>query len=205
MVTSGWIAPRLWLAAAVSLSVIIVQPAVGAPTVKGDAPVWAEIVTALKKQHTITFRGKDTEPGKTLIIEFAPPDSQHRILQGYPDMIAPEGITVGTTAWKRDRSGKWDCANPVRLSSTEAVPLWDRKGEVTVTRVRDLVIGGVQAHGYAYTQTLEISGTSLTRKEKLYVGVQSGLPLRQITDTRKTTSTFDFYDYGAKITIAPSC
>lgn len=120
-------------------------------------------------------------------------------------MIAPEGITVGNTAWKRDHNGTWDCAHPVRLSPTDAVPLWDRKGEVTVTRVPDLVIGGMQTRGYAYTQTFEISGISLTTKERLYVGVQTGLPLRQITDTGQTTSTFDYYDYGAKITITPPC
>lgn len=123
-------------------------------------------------------------------------------------MIAPEGITVGNTAWKRDHNGKWDCAHPVRLSPTDAVPLWDRKGEVTVTRVPDLMIGGMQTHGYAYTQTFESAGIPLTTKEKLYVGVQTGLPLRQITETgssTKFTSTFDYYDYGAKIIIAPPC
>src|SRR5713226_1044940 len=100
MATLGWIG-RPWLAAAaVSLSVIIVQPAVGAPTVKGDAAAWAEVVAPLRKQYAIAVRGKSTETGKTMIIEFGPPDSQHRILQGYPDMIAPEGITVGNTAWK---------------------------------------------------------------------------------------------------------
>ena len=113
-----------WVASAVvSASIVIVEPAVGAPTVKGDAAVWAEVVAALKKQYAIAFRGKNTETGKTMIIEFAPPDSQHRILRGYPDMIAPEGITVGNTAWKRDRNDKWDCAHPVRLSPTGAVPL----------------------------------------------------------------------------------
>lgn len=197
---------RFWMAAVtVSLSVAMVEPAVGAPTVKGDTAAWAEVVAALKRQHATTFRGKSTEADKTIIIEFAPPDFQHRILQGYPDMIAPEGITVGNTAWKRDHNGKWDCPHPVRLSPADAVPLWDRKGEVTVTRVSGLVIGGMQTHGYAYTQTFEISGISLTMKERLYVGVQTGLPLRQITDTGKTTSTFDYYDYGAKITIAPPC
>ena len=45
-----------------------------------------------------------------------------------------------------------------------------------MTRVPDLVIGGMQTHGYAYTQTFEISGISLTTKERLYVGVQTGPP-----------------------------
>jgi hypothetical protein len=197
---------RFWMtAAAVSLSVAMVQPAVGAPTVKGDTAAWAEVVAALTRQHATTFRGKSTETGKTTIIEFAPPDSQHRILQGYSDMIAPEGITVGNSAWKRDHNGKWDCAHPVRLTPADAVPLWDRKGEVTATRVPDLVIGGMQTHGYAYTQTFEISGISLTMKVRLYVAAQTGLPLRQITDTGKTASTFDYYDYGTKITITPPC
>ncbi len=206
MVTISRIGPRLWLAAAaVGLSIILVQPAFGAPTVKGDAAAWAEVVAALKKQYATTFRGKSTETGKTTIIEFAPPGSQHRILQGYPDMIAPEGITVGSTAWKRDHTGKWNCADPLRLSPADTVPLWDKKGEVSVTRIPDLLIGGMQTHGYAFTQTFESAGIPLTTKERLYVGVQTGLPLRQITETGKTTSTFDYYDYGAKIIITSPC
>jgi hypothetical protein len=197
---------QLWLAVvAATLSITMVQPAVGAPTVKGDAAAWDAVVAALKKQYATSFRAKSTETGTSMIIEYAPHGSQHVILQGYPDMIAPEMITVGNTSWKRDHSGKWNCADPLKLSSADTVPLWDRKGEVSVTRIPDLVIGGMPAHGYAYTQTFESAGIPLTTKEKLYVGVQSGLPLRQVTETGKTTSTFDYYDYGAKITIASPC
>jgi hypothetical protein len=205
MATLGRIGQLRLAAAAVSLSIVMVQPAVGAPTVKGDAVAWAEVVAALKKQYATAFRGKSAETGTSMIIEFAPHGSQHVILQGYPDMIAPEIITVGNTSWKRDHNGKWNCADPLRLSPADTVPLWDRKGEVSVTRIPDRVIGGMPTHGYAYTQTFESAGIPLTTKEKLYVGVQTGLPLRQMTETGKTTSTFDYYDYGAKITITPPC
>ena len=100
-------------------------------------------------------------------------------------MIAPEIITVGNTSWKRDHNGKWNCSDPLRLSPADTVPLWDRKGEVNVTRIPDLVVGGVQAHGFAHTQTFESAGIPLTTKEKLYVGVQTGLPLRQITERER--------------------
>jgi hypothetical protein len=196
---------RIWLAAvAVSLSGVVVQPAVGAPTVKGDATAWAEVVAALKKQHSVSFRGKDAESGKTTIVEFTPPDSQHVILQGFPDMIAPELITVGNTVWKRDHNGKWNCSDPLKLSPADLVPLWERRGEVTVARIPGLVIGGMQTHGYASMWTFESHGVMLTVSEKLYVGVQTGLVLRQETNTGKTTSTFD-YEYGANISITPPC
>lgn len=65
---------RLWLSlAAASFSIAMVQPAFGAPAVKGDTAAWAEVVAALKKQYAIAFRGKSTETVKILIIEFARP------------------------------------------------------------------------------------------------------------------------------------
>jgi hypothetical protein len=149
MATLGRIGQLRLAAAAVSLSIVMVQPAVGAPTVKGDAVAWAEVVAALKKQYATAFRGKSAETGTSMIIEFAPHGSQHVILQGYPDMIAPEMITVGHTFWKRDHNSKWNCADPLRLSPADTVPLWDRKGEVSVTRIPDLMIGGMPTHGYA--------------------------------------------------------
>jgi hypothetical protein len=55
---------RLSLAvAAVSLSIVTVQPAVGAPTVKGDAAAWAEVEAALKKAQGVSHREKTTTLG----------------------------------------------------------------------------------------------------------------------------------------------
>ena len=201
---------RLWLAAAAAgLSVIMAQPAVQAWTVRGDAAAWSEVVAALKKQHSVSYRGKSSVFGNPLIVEFAPPDSQHTIIQGkVPDVIPPERITVGNISWTRDHNGKWDCSDPLTLSPEQLVPLWDRKGEVTVGRIPDLVINGMPTHGYAYTSTFDPgTGSALTISTKLYVAVQTGLPLRQIAEaaTSRTPSTFDYYDYGAPIIIAPPC
>ena len=115
---------RLWLAAAAAgLSVIMAQPAVQAWTVRGDAAAWAEVVAALKKQHSVSYRGKSSVFGNPLIVEFAPPDSQHTIIQGkVPEVIAPERITVGNMSWKRDHNGKWDCSDPLTLSPAQLSP-----------------------------------------------------------------------------------
>jgi hypothetical protein len=87
----------------------------------------------------------------------------------------------------------------------EEVQPWNQKGEVTVTRIPGLVIGGMPAHGYAWTYTFDVAGQTITGNEKLYVGVQTGLPLRDVTEGSGSTITFDYYDYGAKITITPPC
>ncbi len=77
---------------------------------------------------------------------------------------------------------------------------------MTVTRAQDLVIDGMPTRGYDYTFTGQVQGRPFTGKQKLYVGVPTGLPRRALTENDGYPSTFDYYDYGANITIAPpSC
>ena len=50
----------------------------------------------------------------------------------------------------------------------------------------------------------QVRGKPSTRSEKLYVGVKTGLPRRGIMESDGSPTTIiDFYDDGAKITIAP--
>ncbi len=73
---------RVWMAAAtISASMVMVQPAAGAPTVKGDAAAWGEIVAALEKQQTVSYRAKSMIGGG--ITEFVPPNSTHAIIPGW--------------------------------------------------------------------------------------------------------------------------
>jgi hypothetical protein len=72
---------RVWMAAAtISGSMAVVQPAVGALIVKGDAAAWGEIVAALEKQQTVSYRAKSMIGGG--ITEFVPPNSAHAIIPG---------------------------------------------------------------------------------------------------------------------------
>jgi hypothetical protein len=74
-----------------------------------------------------------------------------------------------------------------------------------VARSQDLVIDGMPTHGYAFTRTGTSKGRTVTVTYKLYVGVQTGLP-RRLEVSGGARETFDFYDYGAKITITlPPC
>lgn len=199
MATLGRIDRLCLAAAAVSLSIVIVQPAVGAPAVKGDAAAWTEIVAALKKQRTVSYRAKsttgptDNKPG---ITEFVPPNTKHTIVPGLL-----ESFSVGNKYWARGIGDKWDCSPNVNGPPVGA-PVWEQQGEVTAKRIPALVIDGKPTRGYAYTFTGTITGRAVTGNEKLYVAVQSGLPRRAVVEDRLT---FDFYDYGAKITITPPC
>ncbi len=199
MATLGWIGRLCLAAAAVNLSIVMVQPAVGAPTVKGDAAAWTEIVAALKKQRTVSYRAKETTgptdktPG---ITEFVPPNTKHTIVPGLL-----ESFSVGNKYWARRIGDKWDCSSAVNGPPVGAA-VWDQQGEVIAKRIPALVIGGTPTRGYTYTFTGTINGRPVSGNQKLYVAVQTGLPRRAVVEEKLT---FDFYDYGAKITITPPC
>jgi len=72
-------------AATVSAFMVMVQLAVGAPTVKGDAAVWGEIVAAMEKQQTVSYRAKSMVGGG--ITEFVPPNSTHATGPGLVEAI----------------------------------------------------------------------------------------------------------------------
>ena len=202
-------ANQLWLiAAAVSLSISLAQPAVGAGTVKGDAAAWAEIVAAFKKLEGISYRMKMTSSGVTTIREFVPPTSLHIVSQ--TPAGGSEIIIVGTVYAARKPGDKWACppGGPETWKSTFFPKVEDIPAEqtVTVTRVQGLVIDGMPTRGYDYTFTGQVQGQSHTQKQKLYVGVPTGLPRRASMESDGYASTIDYYDYGAKITITPpSC
>ncbi len=200
---------QVWLiAAVVGLSLALAQPAVGAGTVKGDATAWTEVVAAFKKLEGISYRMKMTSHGVTTIREFVPPNSVHIVSQ--TPAGGSEIIIVGTVYAARKLGDKWLCppVSPETWKSTFFPKAEDIPAEqtVTVTRAPDLVIDGMPTRGYDYTFTSQVQGRPSTSHQKLYVGVQTGLPRRALWEADGYTSTFDYYDYGAKITITPpSC
>ncbi len=197
---------RLWLAAAaVSLLAVPVPPAVGAPTVIGDRAAWAEMVTAVRKMGTLSYREKATMPGVTTAIkEFVPPNSRHVIAQ-FPGGGGREEIVVGNEMWSRKPGDKWPCV-PAKATAglLPALDVENLDAEVFVTRIQDLVIDGMPTRGYNYVLIYRGQVQSYTVNNRLYIGVRTGLPRRAVLD--KTGVTRDFYDYGAKITITlPPC
>lgn len=187
---------RVWLAAAtISAPMVMAQPAIGAPTVKGDAAAWGEIVAALEKQQTVSYRAKSMIGGG--ITEFVPPNSTHAIIPGLL-----EAIWVGD-AYRVRAGEKWECT-PAPTGGAPGLipPIWKQPGEVTVARSQNLVIDGMPTRGYDFTRTGTSKGRTITMKYKLFVAVQTGLP-RRLEVSGGARETFDFYDYGAKITITP--
>ena len=185
-------------AATVSALMVIVQPAVGAPTVKGDAAAWGEIVAAMEKQQTVSYPAKSMVGGG--ITEFVPPNSTHATVPGLV-----EAIWVGD-AYRVRTGEKWECA-PAPTGGAPGLipPIWKQPGEVTVARSQNLVIDGMPTRGYDFTRTGTSKGRTITMKYKLYVGVHTGLP-RRLEVSGGARETFDFDDYGAKIAITlPPC
>jgi hypothetical protein len=197
---------RIWLVAtAVSLSAAMVQPAAGAPTVKGDAAAWAEVETALKKAQGVAHREKTTTSGgSTTIVEFVPPDSRHFIEQ-HPGGRS-EGFAVGDKTWM-PVGDKWQCVSagiPQGPLPKFEGPLPKVEYEITVMRGQDLVIEGTPTRSYNSTSTQKFQGQSITDKTRFYIGITTGLPRRIVFEKDSGyTTTIDYYDYGAKISITP--
>lgn len=83
----------------------------------------------------------------------------------------------------------------------------DFTGEVTVTRKPDTAIEGTPVRAYAL---VSVTSSGYRTTGDVYIGTQSGLPRRAISidvpATGSRTTTYDFYDYGVRITIAlPNC
>jgi hypothetical protein len=144
----------------------------------------------------------------TMIREFVPPSSVHVVAQ--TPAGGSEIIIVGTVYATRKPGDKWLCPQipPETWKATffpkvEAIPAEET---VTVTRAPSLAIDGVSTRGYDYTFASQVQGRSSGMHQKLYIGIQTGFPRRGLMESAGYTSTIDYYDYGAKITITPpSC
>jgi hypothetical protein len=56
--------------------------------------------------------------------------------------------SVGDAVRSLDPRGhKRNCSDPLKLSPADLVPQWERKDEVTVTRIPGLMIGGTPTRG----------------------------------------------------------
>jgi hypothetical protein len=138
---------RIWLVAtAVSLSAAMVQPAAGAPTVKGDAAAWAEVETALKKAQGVAHREKTTTSGgSTTIVEFVPPDSRHFIEQ-HPGGRS-EGFAVGDKTWMHMR---WIGMSDAPKCPSDQIrwAVITKMGRVLSRPTADAARGRVERRGY---------------------------------------------------------
>jgi hypothetical protein len=201
----------MWLcrAAAVAAACLIAAPALADITVKGDQAAYNEVLAAFKKLYSLSgFRMKIAFPGSgQAVMEMVPPDKFHTTGQ------MPNGnmeiIRVGNqSAIKMDMPGApsgWRCTSETS-GNTPVIPdpskaVHKATGTVEFARGPDTVIEGTPVHTY-------ISTYSDGSKDTIYVGSQTGLPRRTLSDKSAGggETTIDYYDYGANIVIAlPSC
>jgi hypothetical protein len=183
----------------------IVPVAIAAPTVKGDTAAWNDVVAAYRRLYALPgYRMSITFPdGRVATAEFARPDAHWSVPtpQGPGDSYLVGGMYVVQRGGRctRLQTGRPNMPN---------MDLTNFKGEVTVGRKPDTTIDGLPVHDYAYVQVSP--GGSQSRGD-VYLVAQTGLPRRVVNMAGKRTggsqqpNTIDYYDYGAKITIAPPC
>lgn len=199
----------MWLhraAAAAAVACLIAAPALADVTVKGDQAAYNEVVAAFKKLYSLpAFRMKIAFGGGGQgVMEMVPPDKMHMTAQTQNGNM--EMIRVGDTSAVRMAAagapGGWQCSHAA-ASNTPAVPdpakmEHEATGTVEIARGPDTNIEGTPVHTYVSTDS---SG-----KDTIYVGSQTGLPRRILSDKSGQQTTVDYYDYGASIAIAlPQC
>jgi hypothetical protein len=195
---------KLLAAPAVMMLVLglLVSPGLsGGPTVKGDATAWKEILAAFNRMNAAkTFRMKGTIGVTAAVVEAVMPNRYHTRME-WPEGKVFEAIRVGSEVRFRNDGQRWTCAPALQLN----LPNTDPSGlSATVVAAKGPVamIDGVVTQSYTYT--FADRGYTV----HLYVTIAEGLPKRVETfeSTGAVDSTFDYYDYGAPVTIGlPTC
>ena len=205
---------RTWLhrtAAAVAAACLLTAPALADVTIKGDRAAYDEVVAAFKKLFSLpSYRMKMLlEGNQEAIVEMTPPDGVH--MTGHMTNGNMEMVSVGgKSAMKIDAPGMpsgWRCSPATSAASRQPFTIPDPEktahegtGTIDVARGADTNIEGTPVHTY-------ISNNSNGSKDTVYVGSQTGLPRRIISQkTGGQQTMIDYYDYGANIVIKlPPC
>lgn len=208
MIPRGWFG-RTMIMVGLGLAAAAGTASFAAPTVKGDAAAWNEVLAAFRKLYGLPgYRMKiSVTDGTVGLAEFAPPNFHWKV---QPKMgPVAEFFSVGSQSAMRYAGPQMPGGGMCRKGASMQKPFKDPadfQGEITVTRQQDTAIDGTPVRAYAY-ETIQ-SGIRSTGV--IYVGTQNGLPRRGVDtysgDNGPMTATLDYYDYGAKITIAlPNC
>lgn len=173
-----------------------------APALQGDPQAVAEVQAAFQKFAAApTWRARIASGGgRTQTMDFAAPDRYHMLL---PGSTSSEMFVIGHSSWMRVE-GK--CQKiPGSLPFTNPREAIDAGSDtkIAVTKGGAETVEGTPTR--TYMMTVDSQGTQL--QEKLYVAADTGLPRRiEVRSPGGGTTTIDYVDYGAAITIAdPPC
>ncbi len=181
---------------------LLISPALaGSPTVKGDPKALQEILAAFNRVNAAkTYRMKGTIGGAPMVVEAVMPDRYHTKVE-WPDGKVFETVRVGSELRFQHDGQRWTCA-PAPSLSFPHTDLGSLSDKVIAAKGPVATIDGTATQSYTYT----FAGQAYTIK--LYVAIAEGLPKRMevLGPTGAVESTFDYYDYGAPITIdLPAC
>jgi len=180
------------------------------PVFKGDPAAVAEVQAVYKKMASIhTWRARTTSfragaPVGTSTIEFVAPDR-------YRVTVASGGRTSEMFRVGKD---SWILSGNVcrKVSATFPVPgpgvpqALGADVTVTVARGDPATIDGIPTRTYLLDYEVAYKTASGASKEKVYVATGTGLPRRVERTSSAGTSTTDYDEYNAPITInAPPC
>jgi hypothetical protein len=198
-----------------SAGIAITAIAPGASAAQGDPAAKAEIVAAFQRLNALPsyrMKGTNSRDGMTMVIEKVRPDKTRYTThspQGTFEIISVGKLGASRMTGQGETAG-WRCTP--EGNSFPTVTAFDidniRKDLDTsqVVRKPDTVIDGTPVRAYAAERIVD--GARSTGAA--YIGARNGLPRRLVdthpSDNGPVTETIDFYDYGAKITIAmPAC
>lgn len=205
----------------VMLSVIVstgVAAGAAGSAFKGDPLVVAEVKAVYKKMasmHTWRARTRHFRAGglvDTTMVEFVAPDRFHITMTR--SGRTTEIFKVGKDLWTMSGGA---CRKAPGSIPTPDPRDWQGPGTdvtITVTRGDRATVDGTPTQTYLLDYEVTYKAASGTSKEKLYVATGTGLPRRaertssagSPSTSGASTSTTDYYDYNAPITInSPPC
>jgi hypothetical protein len=169
---------------------------------QGDPAAKAEVLAAFQRLNALpSYRMKATNSDVTAVMEVVRPDKMHSTAQ------TPQGIYEVINVGKETRVRStmpgmppgWRCTTGSQEATSRIFNVAEfRKDATPIIRKADTVVDGTPVHTYA-----EPAGPGM-----VYIGAQTGLPRRVIDVDKESnkTTTIDFYDYGASISIVlPPC
>jgi hypothetical protein len=203
-----WIA-RLAVMTIVGVAWTAAGTALAASRVQGDAAAFEEIVAAFRKLNMLPgYRLKVAMPdGSSFEAEVAPPDSSHLTVQTGGGGVIDSYFVGNTSATKMSGPGVPGGGQCWRNSDSRPGPFFrdptEWSGDImTVSRRPDTDIDGTPVHDYVYTFTIGIAPRESRSSGEVFLETHSGLPRRVLVTSG---GAFDYYDYGANITITLPC
>ena len=181
---------------------VIVTAAPAGPRFQGDPQAIAEVQAAFQKFGAAkSWRARMSSPqGGTQTMEHVTPDRYRMVLtQGNQ---TTEMFIIGNEMWLRQGGTCQKMPAAVPVQNPRQYVEHETDTTITVTKGGPETVEGTPTQ--TYMMTVETRGQQ--SRQKLFVATGTGLPRRIEVQSQQGTTTIDYLDYDAPITISnPPC